>query len=68
MVAVTKLRVMLLQLPKWEVFFSIFLLGFKPLTKLVWQKAKTGKTGKLFRYLKRFTLITSHPSIVVCLN
>lgn len=41
-VAMTKLRdvVMLLQLPKWEVFFSIFLLGFKPLTKSVLQKAK----------------------------
>lgn len=42
MVAVTKLRdvVILLQLPKGEVFFSIFLLGFKPLTKSVQQKAK----------------------------
>lgn len=41
-VAVTKLRgvVRFLQLPKWEVFFSILLLGFKPLLKSVQQKAK----------------------------
>lgn len=41
-VVVTKLRgvVRFLQLPKWEVFFSIFLLGFKPLLKSVQQKAK----------------------------
>lgn len=66
MVAMTKLRdvVMLLQLPEWEVFFSIFLLSFKPLTKSVQQKAKQAScsgTEKVYTH----TLISLY---CVCLN
>lgn len=53
---------MLLQLPKWELFFSIFLLGSKPLTKSVQQKAKQAScsgTEKVY---------TSYPSVVVYLK